>query len=1327
MSYSENDTDSSLYIKVDIAKGKPKDGYWNNDDDSRWKTDDSLSHEEAGYSTYDISELEKNSDVRIKPSIGSTNGGKYFHITENETNYIFSTVNERYVQKYIDFDEFSGRVKNAPSLEQLLENDSDESSKTSIINFVKYNKQGQKHVDFTDKMKSYVKPGDVIYFYTDKEKFDVDHQIEYMVVITEQLVGATVSELIASSIEKPMNYKYTENENIHDSEYVVSNINTVSVLYNSDIDESKLKTFGKSFSNFVIRRSESPVALGSYTTEDYQKILELSYNTKNDIDKNTNLTFGTKSDENGKQIELKASDDSQMIPLKMNDLYIKNDNNGNVEIMDYMNSGNYLYFDYEGYIHHCFSKDNFNDIDKFTIHRNLFLYDTETVSDSLMCGFIKVKFCQRDVTDNFNLSSENWKFNVDFSDEKCEYSEEYLFDESMDINLEKEQFDYIETDRRGHQYEKTGWCSYMLRTFAYDKNGTRHYSRETFAVYNETEEKFIIFTPGIETADDMDDVKDDSIKFSFSGLSVDETDMNQIPKLLVKIPAGADDYKIFINSQRISDLMSYRNSWINISSYKESLVEETLEGGTIPFLYKQFSMDVIASSNLPDVYQTDAKTIAEYNASPGETNIVDGCSLFNAIINNENLTTKSRNLNVTVVYMNNGKEYRSHYKIEQPGYIEKRNIPEVDIKINKELRALESANRQSNGVLCNEYQFYVDIAVNNFDRNNWGSYVDEDNVTLNFDITNATIDDEFIEQYSIQYTEDTYTVHVNTPDLKKDTENNYISIKTFLVDDTIEDVYSASQKELDLNNDEIIASKKISVFETVQTSDPTMSEQIYDVPVGDSQERTKRCVLTSSIMFEDPNVRRTGLNNNTIVSFRNLKYSDVKNRRYKMRVLVEYGNPLFSRLFFRYYVSNMWIEYKNNDGSISKFYVGTEKLNKKESVGTYTDTDYMFSTDTFNVFVCPVSLTAIPEDKSLTEIKGNVKLTGSPKQIELSMDTYTGFIDYSKTTDELMKEYLEQQSIPWEQFKLKKRYLQDNIKHIDIDSVYIQDMIDRISSYELFGISTENNYSYQDIRSEMNTNNYLSVVYHSGLYNPNMRDDKMSFIYNEEVLEASRYNQFLNESPVYTPTYMSYEVRDDELVSSMEIWNDEYSAAKLKDENIFMGNLSATGNGYTRLDSSFDTGQYPDNMTLSDTLLNNEEWFFNGSYVDNAPQLSQSSVNHPDKGYWFRTLLYNTKWCYPQYYIDTETQQQKINAFDIVSSGEYLKGIKDGSYLNKLPYNLMFSVYPRCAYNDEDDVAIVFMLRCPSIVKENQYRMEHKDLLLPVEESAYNSYQVGNE
>lgn len=95
-SYGDSGSDSSVYLKVDVADGKAKNGYWNTNDDSLWKIEDSLTHSEAGYSVYDIQELEKTPDVRISPSIGSTNGGRYFYIQENETNYIFTTLNEKY-------------------------------------------------------------------------------------------------------------------------------------------------------------------------------------------------------------------------------------------------------------------------------------------------------------------------------------------------------------------------------------------------------------------------------------------------------------------------------------------------------------------------------------------------------------------------------------------------------------------------------------------------------------------------------------------------------------------------------------------------------------------------------------------------------------------------------------------------------------------------------------------------------------------------------------------------------------------------------------------------------------------------------------------------------------------------------------------------------------------------------------------------------------------------------------------------------------------------------------------------------------------------------
>lgn len=151
-----------------------------------------------------------------------------------------------------------------------------------------------------------------------------------------------------------------------------------------------------------------------------------------------------------------------------------------------------------------------------------------------------------------------------------------------------------------------------------------------------------------------------------------------------------------------------------------------------------------------------------------------------------------------------------------------------------------------------------------------------------------------------------------------------------------------------------------------------------------------------------------------------------------------------------------------------------------------------------------------------------------------------------------------------------------------------------------------------------------------------------------------------------------------------------------------------------------------------DTRLYNEQFIFDGAYECEAPQTMMNSINHPNSKYWFRSLLYNVKWQYPKYYNDDNTQSFKIQAFDIVHNGKYYRDVvqrKDGSDMAyELPYNIMYSIYPRCAYNDEDDVAIIFMLRCPSVVRENQYTMTYKDVMIPtLTEDIYNGNQISND
>ena len=48
-----------------------------------------------------------------------------------------------------------------------------------------------------------------------------------------------------------------------------------------------------------------------------------------------------------------------------------------------------------------------------------------------------------------------------------------------------------------------------------------------------------------------------------------------------------------------------------------------------------------------------------------------------------------------------------------------------------------------------------------------------------------------------------------------------------------------------------------------------------------------------------------------------------------------------------------------------------------------------------------------------------------------------------------------------------------------------------------------------------------------------------------------------------------------------------------------------------------------------------------------------------------------------------------------------------------MPYNLTYDIYPRIMFNDEEQIIIVLMLRCPSIIKEDQYELTNDDIYIP--------------
>jgi hypothetical protein len=96
----------------------------------------------------------------------------------------------------------------------------------------------------------------------------------------------------------------------------------------------------------------------------------------------------------------------------------------------------------------------------------------------------------------------------------------------------------------------------------------------------------------------------------------------------------------------------------------------------------------------------------------------------------------------------------------------------------------------------------------------------------------------------------------------------------------------------------------------------------------------------------------------------------------------------------------------------------------------------------------------------------------------------------------------------------------------------------------------------------------------------------------------------------------------------------------------------------------------------------------------------------PENEAWHRSILYQLKWQYPKRYTENTTQNEYIDAYNIVPAGKYFFDTrKNRSHQKEIPHNLTYSLHPRCAYDYENDNTIVFMLRCPSISRENQYEM----------------------
>ena len=880
------------------------------------------------------------------------------------------------------------------------------------------------------------------------------------------------------------------------------------------------------------------------------------------------------------------------------------------------------------------------------------------------------------------------------------------------------------------------------------ENGLRHYSRHTIAEYDIEIDSWVIslLDDLQETASEESSSAIDPTIFEVSGISVDEMPDGNID---IYVPQDATQLSVYINSQKLTADEPYKNSWCTIS-----VTDTTGEVITNPadkehYQMRRYRLIAAVKDNIPQLGDDDITTAAEFIASPGTQNSpIDGCTLFNSLMKGTNVASKSRNVTVSAIYMNGTKEVHSYYKVVQPGYAETRKVPKVALNLRKDLNTLELSNQSENGVLCNQFQFFMDVIISDFERSNWGSFVEEDDVTLNMDIVSAEYDYDFISKYQVQSAVPTTNLHINTPENDVDCADNYCMIRTFLVGTDIGDETGTSQILLDESH--------VNLLDRMDGT--TVEDSVY-LSSGDSSETYTKPSdnyyknLGSGASFTTPDIRNTGLSDAISIKLRNIKFSNIRSGRLRVRVLMEFGNPLFSRLFFKFYVRDMWVSYKQSDSNEVKFYVGRSNLMKRENQGgAYTETSFMYASETLRAFICPLSLTVIDEniERELgfkhNAMKDGSMLSGTDNQDDIYLHLSQYVTDVEIMSERERNElYATEQSVGWFEYLLKKKWFQDNIRGLSVQPLSPLSLKDTLSQYDSFINSFDTREkAFDEINSTANgLTDYLSIIYNSNIF-PNRRklNDKNIFLLDYEQYEADRYNQWNLRAPAFVSQDMMLEVRDEKLYNSVNIWNGVYEQNGKKQTGIFSGHISPYGNGYMFLGESADENQYDANTiySLNDTVEENDTTLLTRMFskTDISPTTGEQEVRTfytasdnlttepksivslymtiaepatpaetmPENEAWHRSILYQLKWQYPKRYTENTTQNEYIDAYNIVPAGKYFFDTrKNRSHQKEIPYNLTYSLHPRCAYDYENDNTIVFMLRCPSISRENQYEM----------------------
>jgi hypothetical protein len=304
------------------------------------------------------------------------------------------------------------------------------------------------------------------------------------------------------------------------------------------------------------------------------------------------------------------------------------------------------------------------------------------------------------------------------------------------------------------------------------------------------------------------------------------------------------------------------------------------------------------------------------------------------------------------------------YEYNISGFNEYRTLPEIILNTYNDMESLEKLNNADNGILCNQFQYFTEFKVNNFDNSNWGKVLQEyPNPKLNLKLTIKTIIGEIDKQY--------------------DNLDSILKISYSLIKPNI-DIFKTSQKDLESEN---------NIFDSFNI------DNINDEYKRDTNNNKEYIIrtITGTIVFE-------------------LNDLDDINDSYKLRILLETTNPTGIYYESYMYINELKITSKLSTSSSEK----TFTLNPEYLVN---DENILYCSSTIKSIICPISMIASYNQvyPKLSNINVN-KWYGNEDEITVSLKPYK-LNKAIEQYDTYLSRRNKNSSVNWTGLKYKIRYL----------------------------------------------------------------------------------------------------------------------------------------------------------------------------------------------------------------------------------------------------------------------------------------------------------------